>query len=394
MFGAMGTVRLRPGHVQPVWAGHPWVFAQAVSSVEGAPAAGDAVSVVDPAGRFLGRGYYDPKSAIPVRILSDDPGDALEEGFLANRIDMAAKLRSDLGLPAPETNGYRLVNGEGDGLAGLIVDIYGEVAVAQFLTPGTRRRAEVLVGHIARATGARTVLDASKRDASEPESRVLRGPDAKALSFRERGLEFEVPLDAAQKTGFYFDQREHRARVEALARGRRTLDVFAFVGAFGLAAARGGAAAVTSIDSSPSAAAAGALIARKNGLGERIEHLRANVKRALPELAREGKRYDLLICDPPKLAPTARHLEEARRAYRRLNENALRLTEKGAIFVTCSCSAALTPDDFLRTLSMAARDAGRRLSLFHLGLQGPDHPTPPGFPQGRYLKTAFLRVLG
>ncbi len=394
MFRAMGTVRLRPGHVQPVWAGHPWVFAQAIASIDGAPAAGDTVTVVDPRGQFLGRGYYDPKSAIPVRLLSDEPDEALEEAFLARRLDSAAKLRRDLGLPGPDTNGYRLVNGEGDGLAGLIVDVYGDVAVAQFLTPGTRRRADVLVGHVARASGARTVLDASKGEGdAAPGSRVLRGPDPTALVFRERGLEFEVPLDVTQKTGFYFDQREHRARVEALAQGRRTLDIFAFVGAFGLAAARGGAAEVTCIDSSPPAVATAALVARRNGLGERIEHMRADVKKALPDLAREGRRYDLLICDPPKLAPTARHLDKGRRAYRKLNENALRLAEKGAFFVTCSCSAAVTPDDFLRILSVAARDAGRRISLFHLGLQAPDHPTPPGFPQGRYLKTAFFRVL-
>ncbi len=394
MFRAMGTVRLRPGHVQPVWAGHPWVFAQAIASVDGAPIAGDAVTVVDPRGQHLGRGYYEPKSAIPVRLLTDDPDEPLEEAFLARRLDEAAALRRDLGLPSNETDGYRLVNGEGDGLAGLVVDVYGKVAVAQFLTPGTRRRAEAIVGHVARVTGARTVLDASKPEGEgEPAYRVLRGPEARALELRERGLEFEIPLEVTQKTGFYFDQREHRARVEALARGRRTLDVFSFVGAFGLAAARGGAASVRCIDSSPSAIAAGAMIARRNGLDARVEHVRADVKKILPELARDRERYDLVICDPPKLAPTARHLEKGRRAYRKLNDNALRLAEKGAFFVTCSCSAAMAPDEFLRVVSVAARDAGRRIALVHLGLQGPDHPTPPGFPQGRYLKTAFFRVL-
>ncbi len=392
----MGTVRLRPGHVQPVWAGHPWVFAQAIAAVEGAPAEGDPVAVVDPKGHFLGRGYYDPKSAIPVRILTSDPDEAIEGGLLARRIDAAARFRKELGLPSEETTGYRLVNGEGDRLPGLLVDVYGDAAVVQLLTPGMRRRAEEIVGHVARASGAKTVLEApSKGDAAGETlaERVRRGPEPKALVFRERGLEYEVPLEITQKTGFYFDQREHRARVERLARGRTMLDIFAFVGAFGLAAARGGAEAVTCLESSPAAVAAGAVLARKNGLADRVSHLRADVKKALPDLAREGRRFDLVVCDPPKLVPTIRHLERGRGAYRKLNANALRLTRPGSIFVTCSCSAALSADELLKVLAVAARDADRHLALFHLGQQGPDHPTPPGFPQGRYLKTAFFRVM-
>jgi 23S rRNA (cytosine1962-C5)-methyltransferase len=384
----MASVRLRPGHVQPVWAGHPWVFAQAIGSVEGAPAEGDAVAVVDPKGQFLGRGYFDPKSAIPVRLLTSDANEPLDQAFLARRIEAAGQLRRALGLPSAEITGYRLVNGEGDRLAGLLVDVYGDVAVVQLLTPGMRLRAESIVGHVARVSGAKTVLAASAA-----EERVLRGPEPSALAFRERGLEYEIPLEITQKTGFYFDQREHRARVEALAKGRTVLDVFAFVGAFGMAAARGGAAEVTCLESSPTAVAAGAVLARKNGLAERIQHLRADVKKALPELAREGRRYDLVVCDPPKLVPTVRHLERGRGAYRKLNANALRLTQPGSIFVTCSCSAALAEAELLKVVALAARDADRRLALFHLGSQGPDHPTPPGFPQGRYLKTAFFQVM-
>jgi 23S rRNA (cytosine1962-C5)-methyltransferase len=392
----MGTVRLRPGHVQPVWAGHPWVFAQAIASVDGAPSEGDPVAVVDPKGHFLGRGFYDPKSAIPVRLLTNDPEEPIEGGFIAKRIEAAGRFRRDLGLPNDETTGYRLVNGEGDRLAGLLVDVYGEVAVVQLLTPGMRRRADEIVGPIARVSGAKTILEApSKTDgAALPlADRVLRGPEPKALAFRERGIEYELPLEVTQKTGFYFDQREHRAQVEALARGRTVLDAFAFVGAFGMAAARGGATEVTCLESSPAAIATGAVLSRRNGLAEKMTHLRADVKKALPEMAREGRHFGLVICDPPKLVPTIRHLERGRSAYRKLNANALKLTRPGSIFVTCSCSAALSPDELLKVLAVAARDAGRQLALFHLGLQGPDHPTPPGFAQGRYLKTAFFRVV-
>jgi 23S rRNA (cytosine1962-C5)-methyltransferase len=374
------------------------VFAQAIERVEGAPAAGDAVSVVDARGNVLGRGYWSPESAIPVRILSRDPDETLETAFLGRRLEEAAAWRKSwLGLPGDETTGYRLVHAEGDGLAGLIVDVFGQAASVQLLTLGMKRREADVFAEVARVTGAKSVIEvASERtqrlEGFAAETRTVRGPTLDTLRFRERGFDYELPLSASQKTGFYFDQRENRARLESLVRGKRVLDAFSYVGAFSLAAARGGAEKVTALDASAAAIAAGAMIAQHAGLAGRIDFVRADVKRALPEMVQRGERFDVVIVDPPKLAPTARHLDQGRKAYRRLNATAVKLLAPGGLLVSCSCSAAIRPGEFLRTVGMAAREAGREVTLVHLGEQGPDHPVPASFPEGRYLKSAFLRA--
>lgn len=394
----MGTVRLRSGHVQPVWAGHPWVFAQAIEEVEGAPAAGDVVSVADARGQVIGRGFWSPKSAIPVRILSRDPQEPLDAAFLGRRIDEAARWRKSLvELPSEETTGYRLIHAEGDSLAGLIVDVYGDAAVVQMLTYGMKRREIDIFAHVARVTRAKTVIEvASERmqrlEGFEAETGVVRGMDIERLRFKERGFELDIGLDVAQKTGFYFDQRDNRARVERLAHGRRVLDAFSYVGAFSLAAARGGAQSVLAIDSSAAAVTTAGALAAHHGYGDRIENRKDDMKRAFKELAASKALFDMVIVDPPKLAPTMRHLDQGRKAYRRLNAAALRLVEREGVLVTCSCSAAIKPGDFLRTIGLAARDANREVILLSLGEQGADHPVPPSFPEGRYLKCAVLRV--
>lgn len=391
----MGTVRLRKGRVQAVWSGHPWVFAQAIARVEGAPALGDPVRVVDPDGRFLGAGFWTPDSAIPVRLLSRDPDERIDEAAIARRIDRAAAFRRDfVHRPSPGETGYRLVHAEGDSLPGLIVDVYGDVAVAQILTAGMKRFEDAVFAHVARVTGAKTVVRAATNPRGEGfvnEQEVVRGPEVSSLRFFERGFEFSLPTSLSQKTGYYFDQRDNRARVESLAHGR-VLDAYAYVGAMGLAAARGGADEVVCLDSSAPAVAAGAAIAQHNGLGDRITFRREDVKKALPRMAQRGERFDVVIVDPPKLAASRRHLDRARRAYERLNELATKLLVDGGILITCSCSAAMRPSDFVRSVNAGIRRAGRWGTLLAYGAQAPDHPTPAAFPEGRYLKAMFLRV--
>jgi 23S rRNA (cytosine1962-C5)-methyltransferase len=395
--GLVTTITLQRGRVQPVWAGHPWVFAQAIERIEGAPAAGDVVDVVDAEGRHLGRGYYSPSSAIPVRVLARDRTDPLDGASLGRKLERAMALRRRLGLPSEETTGYRLVHSEGDGLAGLVVDVFASVAVVQLLTIGMKRREDDLFAHVARVTGASTVVEAASERAAEKEgfeamTRVVRGPDPGPIAFLERGLAFEVEAAITQKTGFYFDQRENRARVESLAHGARVLDLYSFVGAFGLSAARGGASSVLSVDSSAPAVAMAARNAHRHGVAGRVSCERGDVKQVLQELQRKRERFDLVIADPPKLAPTVKHLERARTAYRKLNAEAAKVVATDGILVTCSCSAAMAPDDFVRTVTLGARDANVDLTLLAMGAQGPDHPVPAAFPEGRYLKCAFFRV--
>ncbi|MDW8361798.1 MAG: class I SAM-dependent rRNA methyltransferase [Myxococcales bacterium] len=394
----MSTVRLRAGHVQPVWAGHPWVFAQAIESVDGAPAPGDVVTVVDPRGNFLGRGYWSPSSAIPVRIVTRDPGDPLDAASVGRRVEAAAAWRRAwLGLPSDETTGYRIVHGEGDGLPGVVADVYGETLSVQFTTIGAKRRQEEIVGHLVRVTGCRAVVETSSErvarlEGFEPHTGVLRGPDVASLEFRERGLALSIPLEVAQKTGYYFDQRDNRARIEDLARDRTVLDAFSYVGAFALFAARGGARRIVAIDSSPAAIATGAALAARAGYGDRIEFVRADVRRALADMAAAGERFDVVVLDPPKLAPTVKDLEAGRKAYRRLNAAGLRLVRDGGLLVSCSCSAAMRQDDLQRTIGLAARDAGCHVAVLWVGQQAPDHPVLASFPEGRYLKCVVARV--
>lgn len=393
----MPTVRLKPKHVQPVWAGHPWVFAQAIASIEGAPASGDEVRVVDPEGKLLGRGYYSPKSAIPVRILERTEGEPLEGALLARKIERAAAWRASiLDLPSAACTGYRMVNGEGDGLAGLIVDVFGETAVAQITTAGMKRREADVLAHVQRVARVKTVMlartDASQTEGFAHEASVVRGPAIDALRFTDRGFAMEIPIEVGQKTGYYFDQRDNRARVEALARGRRVLDAFSFVGAFSLAAARGGATEIVALDRSATAIAAGAAIAQANGVSDRIRFVRGDTKDALPAMRTRGERFDLVVCDPPKLATTVKDLERARRAYRRVNANALALVEPGGLLMTCSCSAAMSVEDLARTVAVAAKDVAREIQWLETHEQAADHPMLPSFEHGRYLQALLFRV--
>ncbi len=394
----MANVILARGRVQPVWAGHPWIYAQAIDRIDGAPGPGDVVDVLDEKGNHLGRGYYSPRSAIPVRIATRDRRDPLDGPSIGRKVEAAFALRKQLGLPSAETTGYRLINAEGDQLPGIIADVLGNVATVQLLTIGAKLREDDVFAHVARVSGVATVIEvasdkAAMREGFAAENRVVRGPDVSTIELRERGFAIDLGAEIKQKTGFYFDQRDNRAWLEKIARGARVLDLYSFVGSFALAAARGGASHVRAVDSSVPAMAAASRLAHRNGLAEKIELERADARDEMAALHRKGERFDIVVLDPPKLAPTVKHLDRARSAYRKINAEAARLVNRGGTLVTCSCSGAMQPDDFIRTATLGARDAGKDLVLVHLGQQAPDHPVPAAFPEGRYLKCAFFRVV-
>ncbi len=390
-------VTLKPGHVQPIWTGHPWVYAQAVERVEGGARAGDEVAVTDPRGQFLGRGFYSPASAIAVRVITRDPEKPIDGRFFRERIAQARDHRRELNLPSDETNAFRLVHAEGDGLPGLIVDVFDDACVVQATTLGMRQREALWLEALRETLAPRVIIDrtplsAGKVEGFRVEQGVLRGdPAASALRFRERGLRFEVPPELGQKTGFYFDQRPLRARVEQLARGRRVLDAYAFVGTFSLAAARGGAADVLAVDESAVALDVAARVALDNGLGQRVRYAREDAAAAFAQAGREGG-YDLVICDPPKLVPTRAARDAGLGAYRRLAGLAARATRPGGLLVFCSCSASVGLGDLVRALALGARDVGLDAAVIERHFQGADHPVPAAFPEGLYLKSLLARV--
>ena len=393
----MPSVVLKQGHVQPVWSGHPWVYAQAVDRVEGGALAGDEVEVMDPRGNLLGRGYYSPASAIPVRILARDRSTPLNLEWFRERIRRAQQLRRDIGIPSERTTGYRLVHAEGDGLPGLVVDVFGEVLVVQLTTIGMSRRKSWIVDVLVDLLHPKAILDRTpsthaRTEGLVPDGGVIWGDQGvESLRFVERDLRYELPLNLGQKTGFYFDQRPLRGRVEQLARGRRVLDVCSYVGSFAMAAARGGATQVLAVDESALAMEVAARCASLNGLGDRIGWNRATDREVLTAAGQRGG-YDLVIVDPPSLAPSAKAVARAMVTYQKLAAAACRATRPGGLMIICTCSAAIRTADLTRALALGARDVGMTATILERMFQGADHPVPAAFGEGLYLKSLISRV--
>lgn len=380
--------------MQPVWAGHPWVYAQAIDRVEGGATRGDEVSVVDPRGNVLGRGFYSPSSAIPVRILTRDPKVVFDTGFFREKLTRAFEVRASLGLGNAKTSGYRLVHAEGDGLPGLIVDRLGDVLVVQLLTAGMKQREAMVLEALGQVVKARAIFDRTPANVAKAEGFVhapglVRGEEVSAFTFTERGFAWTVPVELGHKTGFYFDQRELRARVEALSEGRRVLDAYAYTGAFGLAAARGGAREVVSVDESALAMEVAAENARANGFIDRMKLVPGDARKLMQD---SHGAFDLAIVDPPRLAPTRGARDQALVMYSKLAELGCRTVRPGGLLVICSCSAAIDLFALTRALATGAVRANVQAFVIDRAFQGPDHPVPAAFPEGLYLKALVARI--
>lgn len=390
----MSQVILKAGRVRPVWAGHPWVFPQGIADKRGVVQPGCEVEVLDARGNSLGRGLFAEGSAIAVRLFTRDGRRHFDQELCVERMERALALRQACGLgPDTETTGYRLMHGEGDGLPGLVVDRFGEDLVLQFGTLGMAQRSDVVVAALKQVLKPRSIIDrtseaVSRAEGFTPPGGCLWGDLPDCLSARERGLRLEIPMSLGQKTGYYFDQRPLRARVEELSQGLRVLDSYSYVGAIGMSAARGGAKEVLCVDSSQPALDLGAALAQLNGLD--VSFLK---KKALDFYPAAERRWDLVVADPPKLAKSRSGLDKAMRSFERICAGALSVTESGGWVVVSSCSAALGIDQVERSLAVAGRHQGVELQVVERLFQGPDHPVAPAFPEGRYLSTAIARVL-
>ncbi len=371
------------------------MYAQAIDRIEGGATRGDEVRVVDPRGNFLGRGFYSAGSAIPVRLLVRDETTALDTAFFRSRFERALAARAMLGLgTSPETTGYRLVHAEGDGVPGLIVDRFGDVLVVQLLTFGMKQREAMIYEALGQVLSPRAIIDrtpqsSAKAEGFVPTPGVVRGDAIDSLVFTERGIAWKIPIELGQKTGFYFDQRELRARVEPLAKGKRVLDAYSYTAAFGLAAARGGASEVVCVDESALAIEVGAENARANGLIDRMRFEKNDARRAMQEA---HAAFDLTIVDPPRLAPTRGAREQALVMYSKLAELGCRATKPGGIVVLCSCSAAVDLKELTRALATGSVRANVQALVIDRAFQGVDHPVPAAFGEGLYLKAVIARV--
>ena len=385
-------VVLRQGRARPLWFGHPWVYENAIDRVEGEAGPGDVVSLVDHDGRLIGRGFYNPRSQIPVRLCTRNEA-PIDAAFFRARIAAAKALRRRLELPRSSTSIYRLVNSEGDDLPGLVIDIYDDAAVAQITTLGISQRKTEIYDALEAELGVRTIFESSPSGYAELEgfvgaSRVARGESRPMVGGLEDGIRLEIEPLAGQKTGMFIDQRETRMRVGTLARGARVLDCYAYAGGFALQAARAGAVSVVAVDTSAKAVARIESHATANGVT--IAAVESDAFRYLETAT--PRSFDLLVLDPPKFARARKDLEAARKGYERLNALALGAAAPGAVLVTCSCSQNVDAELFERIVAAAAKQAGRQVRIFERRGPAADHPTPPGFTEGQYLKVLLLYV--
>ena len=386
----MRDVVLKPGRERPVRNGHPWVFSGAIATGLADVAPGDPVRVRADDGRVLGVGYANPRTTIAVRLVSQDDepvGDAL----VARRIDEALALRRAV---LPEPTALRLVNGEGDRLPGVVVDRYGDVLVCQMLTAGAARLAPAVFATLVERLAPATIYERSegavrREEGLENTSGVRAGAEPPVpLEIDEAGVRVLVDVVHGQKTGFFLDQRETRARVRALADGRRVLNAFAYTGAISVCAGLGGAREVVSIDASRTALALARATWARNALpDERAAFVEDDVFEAL---RRPDDPYDLVVLDPPPFVRRRGDVEAGLRGYKDVNLHALRRLAPGGLLLTCSCSQHVPREVFRETVAAAAADARRAVRVVAEWGHPPDHPVALAHPEGRYLKAMLL----
>jgi 23S rRNA (cytosine1962-C5)-methyltransferase len=387
------TVVLKRGREKPVRNRHPWVFSGAIARFEGNPQDGDLVRIVDSRGKYLATGYLNRRSQIAVRLLTWDAHQEADEHFWRQRLERAIDAR---GPRSPE-GACRLVYAESDRLPGLVVDAYGPWLVMQCLTLGMARRRDemaTLLAEIAEPAGiyARDDADVRLHEGLPLETGRLWGADPpERIEIFEHGHRFLVDVRGGHKTGFYLDQSENRLRTAAYCDGAEVLNAFAYSGAFGIYAAAAGANAITNIDSSAQALALAADHVALNGLGPQ-EMVAGDVFQILRSYRDEGRRFDLIILDPPKFATSQAEVMAATRGYKDINLLALQLLRTGGFLVTFSCSGRVSTDLFQKVVFGASVDAGRHVQILEWLAQAPDHPVLLTFPESAYLKGLLCRV--
>jgi 23S rRNA (cytosine1962-C5)-methyltransferase len=377
---------------QAVRRGHPWVYREALRGASGAT--GDEVRIVDGKGRLAGRGWLDADSPIAVRIWTTADR-AVDEALLSERAESALALRDRLfgsltNSSSGSTTAFRVTHGEGDRMPGVVADRYGDVAVLRLDGGAAANRLPAIIDSLwpkLEARGIRSLIKKQRGEALD----VLRGPrPPERLEVSERGMRFCVDLAYGQKTGAFLDQRENRARVRALADGKRVLNLFSYAGGFSLAAALGGATQVTSVDIAAAAHKTAQESFRLNGIDpSRHRFAAADAFAWLAGAASRGERFDLVISDPPSFAPSEKAVARALRSYRDLHRACARVLAPGGLLCAASCSSHVDMDRFYSTLDDETLERSDLRVLESAGAPA-DHPTLPSFPEGRYLKFVVL----
>ena len=395
----MGAVVLRPGKEKPILNRHPWIFSGAIGRIEGDPTNGDIVEVLDHERDFLARGYINRHSQITVRLLTWYEGEKIDRSFWLRRIQKAIHQRRKL-LDSEETTACRLIHAESDLLPGLVVDRYGRHLVVQALTQGIEHyKTEIIdvLFELLKPLGVyeRSDVDVRVKEKLAPTAGLLRGREPSDLvKIRENGHTFLVDIKAGQKTGFYLDQRDNRQRLASYSEGRTVLNAFAYTGSFAVYAASAGAGQITNVDTSADALTLARRNMHENDLGNRNdEYIVGDVFEVLRQYRAAGRRFDLIILDPPKFAYSKTQVPAACRGYKDINMLSMQLLHPEGVLCTMSCSGLVSPDLFQKVVFGASVDAGRDVQVLERLSQAADHPVLLTFPEGEYLKGLVCRVM-
>ncbi len=377
---------------------HPWVFSGAIDKVKGKPANGDIVRLVNTQGVFMAYGFYNDQSRVALRLLEWDENVAVGEDWFRSKVAIAIASRNHI-LADGKTNTCRLIFSESDYLPGLIVDKYADHLAVQILTSGMENVMPVIIDELQRLLSPKSIFD--KSDASsrlheglETSNIVLAGdvpPDF--VEVKENGISYNINIAEGQKSGFYCDQRDNRKILASYAKDKKVLDCFCYTGGFTLNSLANGAASVISVDSSVLAIETLKENIALNKLDAK-KHIaiQSDVNKQLRVFKEEGEKFDVIVLDPPKYAPSRSALDRASRAYKDLNRLAMLLLNDGGLLATYSCSGAMDMETFKQVLAWAALDAGKQVQFIYQFCQPEDHPVRASFPEGEYLKGLLCRV--
>jgi 23S rRNA (cytosine1962-C5)-methyltransferase len=394
----MHKLILKPGREKSLLRRHPWIFSGALAQIQGSPESGDTVEIVSSQAKFLAYAAYSPHSQIAARVWDWNRDSRIDQKFFHDRLSHAIMARRAL---VHETNAVRLVYSESDGLPGLIVDLYDDSLVMQVLSAGMERWYQTCADIVMELTGATRVFERSDAEVRQlegllPRVGALRGTvPPQRIKIGEGRLEFWVDVRKGQKTGFYLDQRVNRARVGVLARDKEVLDCFCHSGGFALHTLANGAKSVVSVDSSAEALQLARENLALNSLPEdKAEWREGDVFEILRSLRDQARRFDIIILDPPKFAPTAASAEKAARGYKDINLLAFKLLRPGGLLATFSCSGGISAELFQKIVAGAALDAGVEAHIIEFFAAAPDHPVALNFPESAYLKGLLCRISG
>jgi 23S rRNA (cytosine1962-C5)-methyltransferase len=394
----MPTITLKPGKEKSLLRRHPWVFSGALAQAPGHLRSGETVELRSSRGEFLARGAVSPHSQITVRVWSFAETEEIGASFFRNRLQRARTRRQE-SPGSPATNALRLVNGESDGLPGLIVDRYGDFLVVQFLAAGPEFWKEIIVEELLSLWPGHSIYERSdvsvrSKEGLEQRKGVLAGEAPPLLvEIEEGGLKFLVDVVNGHKTGFYLDQRENRRELGLFALGKEVLNCFAYSGGFGLHALAGGASRLTNLEISAPSLALLRENLEHNGWAEApVENIQGDVFKVLREFQASERRFDLIVLDPPKFVESRGQLMRGARGYKDINRLAFELLQPGGVLFTFSCSGLLEGSLFQKIVADAALDAGREAQIIRRLGQSMDHPVGLNFPEGSYLKGMICRV--